>query len=113
MLTAAYTQISQTKYSQNTRDAWEVILASLEHPSLATWGMVEESIASFPAGKGWDEFSIFITDGDPETVEISSAAFKKTFVAERHEFLRLYEEMNKNLSGISQKHHFHQRNFRG
>lgn len=97
IINAAYAQIPKTKYLKETRDAWEAILTSLEYASLATWNMVEESIAAFPAGKGWDEFSIFIADGDMNTVEISSAIFKEVFVAERREFLQIYEEIKKNL----------------
>lgn len=103
MLNAAYAQIPKTKYTKKTRDAWEAILASLEHTSLATWSIVEESIAEFPQGKGWNEFSIFITDGNLEQVEVSSALFNETFVTNRHEFLQLYEEIKKNLSQEMQK----------
>lgn len=114
MLNAAYAQIPKTKYTQKTRNAWEAILASLEHTSLATWSIVEESIAEFPPGKGWNEFSIFITDGNLEQVEVSSALFgKETFVTNRHEFLQLYEEIKKNLSQEMQKQHPYREDKRG
>lgn len=98
MIDAAYAQTANMQYTQQTRDAWEIILASLEHPALATWEMVEEAIAAFPAGRGWDEFSIFIEEGEGETVEVSSALFKKPCIAQREEFLRLYGEIKKHLS---------------